>query len=282
MIRNDGVFPRGRVGWLLLRVQLAVFSLWLGGVNLLSRKPITGEVPVDVSLTSFGPRLRRSVWKTLETIGRGSVRPRRVILWLDETQRPANLRRLERRGLEIRLCADYGPHKKYFPYVTTQSLDVPLVTADDDVFYPRNWLAELVAAQQPGTVVCHRARIRTDGPYASWPMCDTTEASDRVFATGVGGVLYPPSLLPVLRDRGTDFLQICPRADDFWLHYAAVAAGLSVRQVSTVAAQWWPDLKFADTGLWADNLTGNANDVIAEAARQAFAPPAVWCFRTSE
>lgn len=270
MLRNSGVLPTTQVEWLKLRLQLVVLSWWLRAINLFSQRPITGEAQVDVSLTSFGPRIQASVWKTIETIGRGVVRPRRVILWLDEAARPAALQRLEKRGLEIRSCPNYGPHKKYFPYVESESLDVPLVTADDDVFYPRHWLATLLSIRQPRVVVCHRARIRIDGPYSSWPMCETTQASDRVFATGFGGVLYPPEVLMALRDRGAAFLDVCPLSDDFWLHFAAASSGCAVRQVTSTAAYWWPNLKWSNTGLWGDNILGGGNDRIAEAARNAW------------
>ncbi len=111
-----------------------------------------------MSLTSYGPRIA-TVWKTIESIGAGSVKPRRIILWLDDpaalADPPASLRRLQTRGgLEIRGCPDYGPHKKYFPYVTSILPEHPtrtLVTADDDVYYPATWLEELLAAHLPRT-----------------------------------------------------------------------------------------------------------------------------------
>ena len=157
------------------------------------------------------------MWKTIETIGAGSIKPRRVILWLDDAAAladpPPSLKRLQARGLEIRGCLDYGPHKKYFPYVNeilTEQPERTLVTADDDVAYPANWLKDLLNAHRPNQVTAFRARIRGDGPYSTWPLCDTTEPSEAVFATGTSGVAYPPAVLRTLRDRGDEFARVCP------------------------------------------------------------------------
>jgi hypothetical protein len=271
-MKNNGVTPRTGFGWGVVQVQIWVYSLWLRALNIWSRQPVTGDCDVDVSLTSFGPRIR-SVWKTLETIGRGVERPRRIVLWLDDEavaqKPPASLRRLVRRGLEIKQCADYGPHKKYFPYVMEKPPERTLVTADDDVFYPREWLARLVSAHRPGEVTAYRARIRTDGPYETWPICATSEPSRRVFATGVSGVAYPPQLLAVLRERGDDFLAVCPRADDYWLHFAAAASGIPVRQVSDLAAYFWP-LRIVPAGLCIQNQKNGANDAVFEPTQRAW------------
>jgi hypothetical protein len=271
-VKNNGVTPRTPIGWGVLQVQVWFYSLWLRAVNRWSRQPVTGDCDVDVSLTSFGRRIR-SVWKTLETIGRGAERPRRIVLWLDDEDvvqnPPESLRRLMRRGLEIKHCADYGPHKKYFPYVMEKPPTRTLVTADDDMFYPRAWLAKLVAAHRAGEVTAYRARIRTDGSYGTWPMCTTNESSPQVFATGVSGVAYPPQLLTVLREQGDSFLSVCPRADDYWLHFAAAASDTPVRQVSDVAADWWP-LRIAPSGLWIENVKKTANDSVCEPTERAW------------
>ncbi|MCE5287676.1 MAG: hypothetical protein LLG14_00345 [Nocardiaceae bacterium] len=225
-------------------------------------------------MTTYGRRTKH-VWKTIETIARGEVRPRRLILWLDEpnpSQR--QLRRLRARGLEIRECADYGPHKKYYPYVKTETLDVPLATADDDVYYPTTWLKSLVAAFDGSEVVAYRSRVMSQSPYNLWPFCTDTAASVDILPTGVGGVIYPPTLLRVLRERGTDFTEVCPRADDVWLHYAAAANGIHARQVKPIAMEWWPQAPKSDRGLWGENMA-TGNDLIIEATARAWQQPVV-------
>lgn len=262
--------PERLTGKILVVLQIAGYSLWLRCLNFGSRSPLTGSERCDVSLTSYGRRTRH-VWKTLETIGRGEVRPRRVVLWLDEesvtAELPRTLQRLTRRGLEVRACADYGPHKKYFPYIMECPLDGPLVTADDDVLYPRQWLKGLVSAHREDEVTAYRCRTISSMPYSSWALCTSTASSLDLLPTGVSGVIYPPKVLNALRERGDEFMRYCPRADDFWLHYAAVASGVETRQVSETAAEWWPS-RPRQKGLWHENFANGGNDAIsAEVAR---------------
>lgn len=276
---NTGVDPRTPVALARAFTEFALLGPRLLLTNRQSTRPVIGAGPANVSLTTYGKRID-TVWKTIETIGSGTVRPRRLILWLDHeatvANPPATLRRLQARGLEIRRCHDYGPHKKYFPYVQEILPDEPdttLVTVDDDAYYPRTWLEELLTAHRPDEVTAFRARVRNDGPYGTWPVCETDEASPNVFATGVSGVAYPPRLLRTLRDRGDEFTRVCPRADDFWLHYAAVATGVPIRQVRKTSALFWAMPVAASHGLW--DKKGTANDSIADRAREAWLGPKV-------
>lgn len=255
---------------MILRVEIALYSLWLKAVNVYSHRPITGSCDVDVSITTYGQRTRR-VWKTIESIGRGRVRPRMVVLWHEDlnivNNPPVALRRLLKRGLVLRHCLDYGPHKKYFPYLLEEGVERVLVTADDDVYYPKDWLADLVAVYQPDQVIAYRAHRMTDDPYLTWPPCDSTEPSEDLLATGVSGVMYPPVVLRALRERGDEFMHVCPRADDFWLHYAAVASGIPTRQVRPKSSAWWP-IRPKELGLWAHNQT--ENDSVSRAVRTSW------------
>ena len=276
-MRNTGVYPTGLLEVALAFAEFSFLGPQLWARNHASTQPVVGRADVNVSLTSYGKRIS-TVWKTIETIGMGTIRPHRLILWLDDAATvanpPASLQRLQVRGLEIRHCPDYGPHKKYFPYVNEILPEEPtrtLVTADDDVYYPTEWLAELLAAHRPGEVTAFRARVRSDGAYRSWPMCTTTEPSEKVFATGVSGVAYCPRLLHTLRARGDEFTTVCPRADDYWLHYAAVATGIPIRQVRDVPANWWEMVMKASRGLWDGD--GSANDAVASQARRAWETP---------
>lgn len=273
MLRNDGVYPKHLPIRLVLHLQIVAYTLWLKILNFGSRSSITGETEVDVSITTYGVRTRR-VWRTLETIGRGTSLPRSVVLWHEDAavvrNPPPQLRRLTKRGLQIRHCLDYGPHKKYYPHVLHGDLDCPLVTADDDVLYPRSWLAGMVEVYRPDQVAAYRAHIMSDGPYSTWPLCEGTTPSENILATGVSGVIYPPDVLMALRSRQDAFLQVCPRADDFWLHYAAVATGVMIRQVSDSAATWWPT-RPRQPGLWCSNVVDN--DAVVKPVRDMWMRP---------
>lgn len=255
--------------------------------NTRSSESVLGDGPVVVSLTSYGARVRRVAY-AIESIAAGSVRPRRLILWLDEplsaADLPPALLRLRDRGLEILETVDYGPHKKYFPYATSQEHhELPLATADDDVLYPRDWLFGLLSAQQdlPDAVHCYRANVVpvVDGaitPYASWPRCTSARPSSRHFATGVSGVIYPQAMLGDLARRGTEFIEKAPTADDIWLHWVALQLGLPVRQVNARPVHF-PFIPGSQvTSLAAANVQGGGNDrwisgLYADTDRQAIA-----------
>ncbi len=249
-----------------------------------STSPIVGTAPVAVSLTTHGGRID-NVFYTLETIGLGHARPERVVLWLDDATAagapPATLERLRRRGLEIRLTDNYGPHTKYYPFVAELAAHAkPLVTADDDVLYGRDWLAALLAGGElaRGTgareVVCHRARrIQVSAgriaPYDTWPFATDTRATARTFATGVGGVLYPPEILDALHRAGDGFRSCCPKADDVWLHAITLRTGFRARQLAAVAREG-PYVPFGkQQSLWRTNVSEGGNDVAIAATYTA-------------
>jgi hypothetical protein len=253
------------------RFRLFVKVLYLQIRNLAVRTPCAGHLPVVVCLTTYG---RRARWchLTIESIAAGTARPQRLILWVDEVElvrRPTRpIKRLQRRGLEVLPTPDWGPHKKYYPYVQSRtSHHVPLATADDDVIYPRWWLETLFdAGRGAKEVTCFRAHVMRIGagailPYTDWHECRTSEPSYRHVATGVSGVLYPESFLNRLRIAGDEFVKASPTADDLWLHASALRSGYRTRQVS--GRPWLFDVLPINQGkrsLWYTNVARGGND----------------------
>jgi hypothetical protein len=235
--------PR-RIEWLwnaYVRPQPKIMRLWIQ--NRFGASPIIQPAGPIVSLTTYGSRTS-TVCLTIESIGRGRTLPSRVILWLDEKavfdNLPKSIRRLVRRGLEVRFCHNYGPHKKYYPFIASETtFERPLVTADDDILYPKSWLEELQKAYEmyPGAVSCFRSRIVSlddnsgFGQYADWEFCSSQVPDIRHFATGTSGILYPPEFLSKLKSAGEGFRSCCPRADDVWLHVNEVRSGFPVHQI---------------------------------------------------
>jgi hypothetical protein len=257
--RSLGVVCRALAGWYGLR-------------NRLSRRPVADPAgSADVMLTSFGTRLDR-VHLVIESIAAGAARPRSLTLVVNRPEfRPGpGLARLVARGLRLVPSEDLGPHKKYRPHLARATFERPLVTADDDVFYPRRWLRDLldVAGSHPGHVVAHRTHVimLRDGaiaPYLDWRTNTSTAAHPRHFATGIGGVLYPPAMLAAL--RRSPFPEHCRHADDIWLHAVALRSGVSVRQVRPRPAEFRPVPGIAGSDLFDRNVIGGGNDAVIAA-----------------
>ncbi len=233
---------------------------------------VTGSGAATVCMTSYGKRVE-TVHLAIESIASGTVRPLRMILWLDDesvfSNLPIGLRRLKARGLEVRLTQNYGPHTKYFPYVEeTMQLDRPLVIADDDVIYEKFWLAGLLAAHDRNSNViwCYRAhtvKVSHDrvAPYKEWASCNSVASSMSHFATGVSGCIFPVRFLLHLRDAGPQFMLCCPKADDIWLHVNAVRAGIETQQIHSFQLNF-PFLPGTqDDGLFRVNVGDKQNDV---------------------
>jgi hypothetical protein len=259
LLRQDVKFARINLRRLALR-------------NKLARSPVVAPSGPIVSVTTYGKRVR-SAYLALESIGDGSVLPSRMILWVDDKSLfqniPRSLRRLEERGLEIKLTANYGPHKKYYSYLeSTETFDTPLVTADDDMIYPRSWLSGLVGSfKRNETVVnCYRAHVMkiVDGeiaPYLSWSPCRSVAPSFLNFSTGVSGSIYPPAFLRKLKAAGKDFAQHCPKADDVWLHVNAIRSGFPIKQVGAYPLNFPSVPDTQEGGLYVSNAYLLQNDI---------------------
>lgn len=215
----------------------AIFPLYFKLNNSFTKKHRLTGIGKDeliVTFTSFPARIDR-VWLVVESIFRQTHKPDRLILWLSREQfaslevLPENLLRQQERGLEIRLVdGDIRSYKKYY-YTLIEYPDSDWIIIDDDVFYPSDLVSNLVANSKnyPNTVIFNRGYrlIYKDSillPYVEWePLTDLTRPSLDIFATGVGGVLYPAQSMHTEALNIDSFLKYCPLADDVWLYVAA-------------------------------------------------------------
>lgn len=271
---------RRRLRRLAHRADIAV----AGFPRLSTRRPHPLDAPLIVTLTSYPPRFA-TLHRTLASLLDQTIRPDRTILWIAEDDLaalPPAVRAMEEHGLDIRGCADLRSFKKLVPALHAWPGSY-FVTADDDVYYPPQWLESLVAesAAHPGHVVggrVHLARTAPDGlllPYGAWELATSRrEARDpdtRLFPTGVGGVLYPPGAFvdEVLDERL--FTSLCPHGDDIWFFWMARLAGTGQRR----ARDWfdmisWPQSQ--DVALCSENLFNDRNDMQIKAMERHYGP----------
>ena len=200
---------------------------------------VTAPKPLVISLTTYGGRID-VVDIAVKTLLRQSVPVNRIVLWLaDDEYSGANLpervRDLQRYGVEIRYCPDLLAHKKY-QYALREFTDAYVITFDDDFFFEKNMIANLLElkARHPDCVITNRAhRMRFQGgrllPYRQWRHNTTeTRPAHQIFATGGVGTLYESRLFGE-RLFATDALKkLSPKADDVWLKFMTYLDGVKV------------------------------------------------------
>jgi hypothetical protein len=237
--------------------------------------------PLIVSFTSYPPRFA-TLALTAKCLLSQSVRPDHVVLWIAEgdlPDLPLDVRRLASSDLCIRTCPDYGPFKKLVPTLQTWP-GAFVATADDDVSYPRTWLAELLDGyrRHPHSIPCHRAHTITltrDGlprAYRHWRFDSRRRsASPLTFPTGVGGVLYPPQSLHAEVTEVSTFSRLCPRADDAWVYWMGRRAGQTFRRVGARRFVPWPGSQ--DAALQNENAACGNDRQIANLIHHFGFPP---------
>lgn len=208
---------------------------------------------IIVSLTSYPARMGGIVY-CINSLLRQSVRARKVILWLAETQYPNgkkdlpnNLLELCDYGLEIRFCDDLKSYKKIF-YSAQEYSNSIIVTADDDTLYPENWLSNLLKThiEYPDCIVCYRAHeitfdqngLRT---YKSWNALSKNfqGPSLKLVPIGVGGILYPPNFFDDVEFDFDVIRKYAPTTDDIWLKVLAVKKGIPAVKVKLNSTEWF-------------------------------------------
>jgi len=194
-----------------------------------------------VSLTSFPARID-DVWIAIECLLRQTFKPDKIILWLAITQFPDkkipdSIKKLETWGLEVRFCEeDLRAHKKYL-YTMKEFPSANIITVDDDAYNDNRMLESLYLLHKkyPQHIVSNRVhkmkfnKDKTLKPYRKWKHNISKEnPSHLLFATGVGGVLYPPNSLHPEIFNIEVFKKICFLADDIWLKCMALKQGTKV------------------------------------------------------
>lgn len=230
-----------------------------------------------VSLTSYPKRIG-TVYKTIQSLLRQTMKPHKIILWLakeqfsEEGSLPLNLINLTSNQFEIRFCDDLKSHKKYY-YVFQEFQDDCIVTVDDDCIYPNNLIKLLYQSylKFPKAVSAIRGRIidwdekgilkryeewiHADNEYVGVPAMD-------LLPIGCGGVLYPPHLINKEVFNKDYILKFCINTDDLWLKIMH-----AINNVPTVLASTYFNLDFIEgsqeEALWLSNCNGN-NELVMD------------------
>ena len=172
-----------------------------------------------------------------------SLKPDKIILWLSDEYEsfnylPYSITKYLKNGLEIRFVKDIGSYTKIIYALKEYPSDI-IVTADDDIIYPKDWLKKLYHSyishsEDIHVHRAHRVLVENDNilPYESWKkQINEENARYDNFLTGVGGALYPPNCFSPEIFREDIFLKYAKSADDIWLWVMALLSNRKIRVV---------------------------------------------------
>ena len=207
----------------------------------------TGERLI-VSLTSYPARMG-NLHFVLYSLLTQTLKPDKLILWLASSQFPDREKNIPQKvldfrknGLTIKWCEDLRSYKKIIPALREFPDDI-IVTADDDLFYEKDWLERLymdyLKHRDEKWIFSHRNhritfRKQEVNPFGLWLETQENrhyEPTSLNFCTTGGGILYPPRILyrDVLNERL--FFYLAPFHDDLWLWAMALLNGAKIKQV---------------------------------------------------
>ena len=236
---------------------------------------------IVVCLTTTPGRIRH-IFPTIASLARQTMRPDLIVLWLGEREGypPGILSKIEKRGICIRHVKDLGPNTKYHYAFETYQNDL-VITVDDDMIYDENMIGELKKAHlnYPDLVVARRVhkirfeRDRKPSKYHDWiwEYRDADKPSHDLFATGVGGVLYPPQVMALDCWKNTDFLKVAPGGDDLWLKFCELSCNVKVCAV--IGSGYLNDVEIYGSkkdSLSSENIGKNRNDEYIRSCMEYF------------
>lgn len=222
---------------------------------------IKREQKIIVSLTSY-PRRIMTVAPVIDSLLHQSLKPDMVILWLAEEEfpqkehsLPKRLRKYIKFGLQIKWCENLKSYKKLIPALLEYPDDI-IVTADDDIRYPENWLEILYIAHliHSNEILCHYAyQPHFEGQFTkSFPKIIKTPGvlTDTQIIGSGGGALFPPHSLYKDITQTKLFNKIAPHNDDYWIWAMAKLSDTPMRLVDKFMDNIVCIDGTQETGLW--------------------------------
>lgn len=228
---------------------------------------------IIISLTTYNKRLHQ-VYLSIESLMQQSMKANKIVLWLSSDYQnkllPPVLALQQKRGLEIYYCDDIKSYKKLIPSLKKYP-DSVIITVDDDVYYNHNFIENFIFSylKSPNYIYFNRGftiQLKNNifAPYIKWKNITHQEVSPLNFATGVGGILYPPRCFNDEVFNEKIFMDICQYADDVWFKAMSLYNGIQSKKsvsVSPVGDDFLINKSVQDIGLSKINNEKNMNDL---------------------
>jgi len=195
-----------------------------------------------ISFTTHGIRVKY-INKTLNSLLNQTLKPYKIVLTLfkeDEkylTNETLEIISKNKSKIDLIICDEnLGPHTKYF-YAMKKYKNYAVITVDDDHEYDNDLCESLWKSyiNHPNLISARRVHfIKRDIngntlPYREWKYnCkNILKPNIELFATGVGGVIYPPDILKISDDNLPEIRQ-CLWADDIYLKWLENKLNISI------------------------------------------------------
>jgi hypothetical protein len=262
----------------VIREQINIFEMEKAALgsscSLVDINP-NSQINIIISLTTYSIRIH-DVHLVIESLGRQTIKANKIILWLDQDEFnigniPELLKFQIKRGLDVEFCSNYKSFKKLIPTLRL-NYNSNIITVDDDVIYPSDFVEVLVAESNsyPNTVICnhaHKIRFRVDGnleSYKHWELSTKSSISSfSIFPVGAGGVYYPVGCFDPRVDNESLFLSLVPTADDVWFKVMTTVNNIKSKKVNdnrVYSERFIPITRGQSIALFYDNLGGGEND----------------------
>ena len=192
-----------------------------------------------ISLTSYGDRLSELKY-TLYSLVNQSIHAEKIIVNLTEKDfdlLSPELLAFQNFNVEFLKTEDYKSYKKLIPTLINYPNKF-IVTADDDLYYPKNWLKDIwnEHVAHPNCIIC---KLTKTIKFNNNKLCSYNEmtynksaknASFKNFILSGGGTLFPPNSLYKDVFNIQLFQKLCPYADDIWDWFMAILQGTKIVQ----------------------------------------------------
>jgi hypothetical protein len=190
------------------------------------------------------------------------MRADKIVLWIandDLEVLPDKVKAFQAfSGVEILGCEDLGPFKKLLPALE-RFPQAFVVTADDDLFYRRDWLETLVVGYDGRSITCLWGTPVRGGKPDWHALAANGPPTNAVIPGSGAGTLFPPCRLhPMVTDA--QFSVLCPSGDDLWYYHMALKAGSKIRKVGRFRLIHWPGTQ--QSGLFQRNWLAGENEAM--------------------
>ena len=202
----------------------------------------------------------------VDSILNQSVKPDEIILWLPKTFKRSDLENkieipeyLKESQISIKYCQDVGPFTKLYYSLKQEwdNKDTIIITVDDDVFYPNQWLKILIKASNkyPKKAIGFRGRILLDKQdYKTSKLFFGSPSRKPLnvdIITGTWGALYKVGFFKeeILSE---EMLQSNFIVDDIWITCNLAKNNVERIILKNVGIKLFQDIHEID-GLWAIN-----------------------------